>query len=444
MKTFVLYCALAAITLSSFACSSYVQSVEPLQNIVFDTELNDQSQVPFMVNGVLRQFAAAYSQVTTISGGLSDELVYDNRVPNATFPQFNELELTIVNLDNTSVANSYAEIGRYRFVADRLALRAAQITYTDNAAGQAARATALLTGNIHSGIARYLVGNFFGISQQRVGGTIDVSPFIPAVAMADSSVAYFNRSLQAATTDLQRRQINSMIAKAHLAVGRYPEARMAALNGLRRGDASFDAQYSAATVFNQWYFDAGRGRCQLHAARRFADYITADTLEGQIFRGTISTGGVTSVTGFANTNEDADMAAAAARRRLAVVGPITGSGGFTFFLPLRYPNQNSAVPFVTWQENELILAETALRVANDAAAALTNVNNVRTGYGLANRSVTNLDSVYIERDKTLFGSGTRLIDQRRFNRWHLTIGDSWQTLPIPLTERNTNPNLRNN
>jgi hypothetical protein len=94
------------------------------------------------------------------------------------------------------------------------------------------------------------------------------------------------------------------------------------------------------------------------------------------------------------------------------------------------------------------LAETAAR-NGDNAGALVNVNNVRTFHGLAARTVTNTDSIYIERDKQLFAQGSRVIDQRRFNRWHTTTPSAagavavgaWRFLPIGLPERNVNQNL---
>jgi hypothetical protein len=117
-------------------------------------------------------------------------------------------------------------------------------------------------------------------------------------------------------------------------------------------------------------------------------------------------------------------------------------------MQLKYSEPGASHDLTSWQETALILAETDLRISNDAQTALTRVNAVRasipvpTGLmtGLTARTTTNLDSIYIERDKQLFGTGMRLCDQRRFNRWHLGA-ETWRYLPITLPERTTNPNL---
>ena len=72
--------------------------------------------------------------------------------------------------------------------------------------------------------------------------------------------------------------------------------------------------------------------------------------------------------------------------------------------------------------------------------ALQLVNEVRSSHGLEDLTSVNLDTVLEERDKELFCTGSRLPDQRRFERWHLS-SDKWQYLPIPLDERNNNPHF---
>jgi hypothetical protein len=420
------------------ACQNYVQGIQPLQDVIQDDALNSPAQIPFSVQGVQRRLTDYYSQMTTIAGGLSDELIFDNRVPNATFPTFLDLDLGLPQLDNNSVNNSWLSLGQFRFLADNLIERALK---TDFGTNTVQRNNALYQGYLHAGLARYFYAAYFGFRQREGHGIINNGPLIPAAAMMDSALAMYNLALQNAGTDLQRRILNSLIAKANLAESRFPAARAAAQNGLRRGDPSFDALYSAATVSNQWFFDAGRNRSQFVPNPRFVDYVRADSLEGRLVPGATA-GGSFTATGFANTPDDAALAALNTTRRLNFIGPLV-TGGLSYVIQLRYPNQSSPVPITSWQENELMLAETALRVANDATVALTNVNNVRTAIGLAARTVTNLDSVYIERDKQLFGTGTRLLDQRRFNRWHLPA-QTWWVLPIGQPERNVNTNLPNN
>ncbi len=55
--------------------------------------------------------------------------------------------------------------------------------------------------------------------------------------------------------------------------------------------------------------------------------------------------------------------------------------------------------------------------------------------------LVDLDVIYAERDKELFCTGSRLPDQRRFNKWHLGVG-TWQYFPITSDEINSNKNLK--
>ncbi|MCS6808872.1 MAG: hypothetical protein RML40_07695 [Bacteroidota bacterium] len=418
----------------SNSCASYVQDIAPLIDVIADNRLNDESQVTFLSNGVLRQFSLCYAQMTTLVGGLSDEFFFDARVPNATFPTFNDIDNGIIQLDNNSVNNQWLALGNMRFTADNFAERIGRINFSN----PATRSAALYTANLYGGIVRFWYGAYFGLEQNRGGGVINGGPFIPSAAMFDSAIAKLRIALDNAANDVQRRTVNTVIAKVQLAAERYADARAAALNGLRRGDPPLNALYDlGTTISNQWFFDGGRNRAQFVPSIRFAQYILADSLEGRFFPARIVSGSLV------YTGTDAEFNASLATRRLLLFGPVTNQG-LTFYVQGRFPNQDSPMPFVSWQENELILAETALRVANNPDAALANVNNVRTFHNLAPRTVTNLDSIYIERDKQLFATGMRVIDQRRFNRWHITTPGAWRYLPIGQPERNTNKNLRTN
>lgn len=468
----------ASIGLGSCGQQGWVQSIQPRQDVISDDQLTTPDQLGFLVSGLQQRVTGCYSQATTLVGGLSDELYYDSRVPGATFPQFQEIDLGVIPLDNASANNLWGAnalgtnaaapntaggLGSLRFTADNLIERIGKMKFTDAQAPQ--RTSALYQAYVYAGVVRYMYANFYGLEQRRGGGVLSrgetPGPFTPSAAMTDSALGMFALALQNATTDLQRRTVNSLIAKTNLADRRYDAARAAAQNGLRRGDASLTANYSSGTVANQWYNDAGRFRVQLIPDSRFAAYVAADSLEGRILPGRNS-GNAFFANGFDNTPDDPALGTLASTRRIVLIGSLTASG-FTYWVQQRYPNQGTPVPITSWFENELILAETAARLGN-TDAALTNVNNVRSFYSLAARTVTNLDSVMIERDKTLFGTGVRLSDQRRFeleNRqllrpaqtyvaasarnsaWHLGA-DTWRFLPIGLPERAANPNLRGN
>jgi len=114
----------------------------------------------------------------------------------------------------------------------------------------------------------------------------------------------------------------------------------------------------------------------------------------------------------------------------------------------KFTSQDSPINYLSWQENHLIRAELEER-GFDAGdkSALELVNEVRNSFGLSGRSEVDLETIAVERDRTLFAHGDRLVDQRRLDvlDWHL-VDDfqgqtTWQHLPIPQQERSANPNL---
>lgn len=415
------------------ACANYVQSIQPVQDQVADNLLDDPSQFDFLITGIQRQFSVAFGDGALYADGLSDALIFDARVPNATFPTFDLINQGTPQLDNNSVSGLLTDMGNYRLLADTLAVRVGRTRIdTANATQVAQRNRALYNSYLHSGIARHLYATWIGLEARRGGATIASGPFIPSTALHDSAIGYLTRSLPFGT-EAQRRVANSIIARIHLFEGRFPQARTAAMSGMRAGDVPLNVLYNAQTISNRWWTQGGRGRPQFVPDPRFAAYVRADAKEGRIFAGGIAGVNITTPA------TDAELSAALMTGRMNLIGPLVRLG-LTFHVQANFPNQDSPQRFITWQENRLMLAELAARNGNDMEA-LTEVNAVRTSYGLDARTTTNLDSIYIERDKTLFGTGTRLADQRRFNRWHLPA-TTWWYLPITLPERTTNPNLR--
>jgi hypothetical protein len=133
------------------------------------------------------------------------------------------------------------------------------------------------------------------------------------------------------------------------------------------------------------------------------------------------------------------------------------------FVQTKY-READPIPFMTWQEVYLMRAELELRgYSTGSMSAQQLLNAVRDSYAdptvselpdgvdfdpLSSGDVT-LNRVAIERDRTLFGQGLRLPDQRRLAQpaaeWHLRPsaqdGTTWQWLPISRQERANNPNL---
>jgi hypothetical protein len=390
---------LATLLMLANACTEFSNSVDPVINRVPDDRLNDAAQVNFLINGVQVRFATALTQVMTLSSGLSDEFIFDARVPNATFPTFRDIDQGAITLDNNSVDGAYNPLGELRFFADDLVRRAGAISGLDATVLKRAQ----FTGYLYGGIARYLYAAYFGLNPTEGGGVIDNGPFIPSEQMYDLALEKLQLALTNAPAVADARAVSSIIARLHLVRGNFDAARTAAAAGMVSPDPAFQGKYSTQAT-NFYWQQAGLGRPQYVADPRFLAYVTADSTE---------------------------------KSRIAL-SPISG-GGETFQRQAKYATESTPINFMSWQENELMLAELDVRDGN-AAAAQPRVNAVRASHTLAALAAIDLDGIYVERDKELFVTGVRLLDQRRFNRFHLPAG-TWQFLPITDDERNNNPNF---
>lgn len=402
MKRFLVFITLAALLLLASACTEFSNSVDPVINQVPDDRLNDAAQVNFLINGVQVRFATTLTQVMTLSSGLSDEFIFDARVPNATFPTFRDIDQGAITLDNNSVDGAYNPLGELRFFADDLVRRVGTISGVD----AATQKRALFTGYLYGGIARYLYAAYFGLNPADGGGVIDNGPFIPSQQMYDLALEKLQLAVTNAPAAADARVVNSIIARLHLVRGNFAAARTAAAAGMVSPDPAFQGKYSTLST-NFYWQQAGLGRPQFVADARFLAYVTADPAE---------------------------------KNRIAL-SPITGNDAAKtiFQRQSKYATESTPIDFMSWQENELMLAELEVRGGN-AGAALTRVNAVRASHTLAALTAIDLDGIYVERDKELFVTGVRLLDQRRFNKFHLPAG-AWQFLPITDDERNNNPNF---
>ena len=378
------------------ACEDAVLDVEPPIDSVEDDRLNREDQVPFLVTGVQAKFAQIYDQITMFAGGLSDELVFDRRVPGATYPTYAELDNGNITLANASVSETMLILGQLRLLADTLVTRVDRIAFTD----PERRGNALYHGYFYGAIARYLWGAYFGLESERGGGVINSGPFIPSTEMYAQALDLLDLAVQNALTDYDARAALSLEARIHLLEGRYSEADAVARGGLNQGDAPLSALYSS-DLANGWHYGAGAGRTQFVVDDRYVSYLTADP------------------------NEET---------RIPIV-QVTQ----TRFRQDKYPELDSPLPFVTWQEMVLIQAEAALR-DGQTGPALDLVNAVRQSHGLEDLDDITLEGLIVERDKELFCMGIRLLDQRRLDLWHLPDG-TWKYLPITQRERDSNPNL---
>lgn len=385
------------------SCEDYATSVDPLIDRVEDDRLTSESQVEFVINGVKTRFATTHDVLMMIAGLLSDEMLFDPNIPNATFPTFRDIDEGDITLDNNSVDGPYNGLGELRLFADDMIRRVNEITFTD----ENLKNQALFNGYLFGGIARYLYGAYFGLTQEQGGGVIDAGPFIPSNEMFNMAIEKFQQALNYAD-DAQKRVINSLIARVYLQMGDFANVQSFAQNGMVDGDAPFVSQHNILSD-NYFWQQAGAGRTQAVVASRFFDYITEDPAE-------------------------------AARVQL---DEVMGNNDSLYYRQGKYMTEASPINFMSWQENELMLAECEIRAGG---TGLARINAVRASHGIADLAAADMNVLIVERDKELFVTGARVLDQRRldseFGTWHLPAG-TWKYFPITERERNINENLGN-
>lgn len=400
-------------------CKDFVQNIEPPLDSTEDFNLNSEKEIEFLILGVKGKFAASYSELSCLAGGLSDELIYAV-LPGVTYPQFFEIDAGDIKLNNNTVENAINNLGSFRFHADTLLGRALSnnFSYTDSLGNvfkgwkdSLVRKNAIYTGYFYGGLARYMWASYFGLSPNNGGGVINAGPFIPSSDMYNLAIDYFEKALSYTDVYSERAIINSFIAKIYLIQGRYAEADAAADNGLEYPLQPFTAKFSRESA-NYWFNNAGIGRTQFFVPEKYFKFVSDDFQE-------------------------------ASRINITLVG-----NGAPIFRQNKYFEAKSPIDIMTWQEVRLMKAELVIRLApntprlskDDSTKVLGYINDVRTSHGLEERTKVALDSIIVERDKELFCTGNRLIDQNRFNRWHLA-GDTWHFLPITTGERSRNKNL---
>ncbi len=178
--------------------------------------------------------------------------------------------------------------------------------------------------------------------------------------------------------------------------------------GLVQGDNAWQIGANISQP-NFYVAQAGAQRDQWGVDFRFAGYITANPEEA---------------------------------KRIPLI-PITYKG-YSYWQQAKYllNSDQSFTPLalINWQEVNLMKAECTLRGVN-AGTPMTLINAVRASHGMTSLLTVapTLDDIFVERDKELFLTGNRIIDERRFNKLH--IAGMWEYLPIPQDEINKNPNF---
>jgi starch-binding outer membrane protein, SusD/RagB family len=400
MKTIKLFLQLIVLSLILFSCKNYVTNVDPLVTDVEDSQLNTEKQIPFLIRGVEIKFGDAFGQTDVCSAGLSDAFIFPINVPAIHRVNYIEIDEGKIQLTNNDIDAAYDAVGQLRFYADDLVRRVNSISISDISV----KNNALFTGYFYGGYARYLYAAYFGLNPTEGGSPIDNSPFIGSKEMYDLAIGYFVESIKYLTDELKIRIVNSVIARAYLYKGDYAKSVIYAKNGMINDDAPFLALYNTVES-NAWWANAGNLLSEFVADFRFKNFIDADPNEANRIK----------------------------------LDSVLSSDNVMYYFQAIYPESSSPQKIITWQENNLIKAELILR-GMESGNAKELVNEVRASHGIAPLSSVDLDMLLTERDKELFASGNRLVDERRFNKWHLGPG-TWEYLPVTEAERNGNPNI---
>lgn len=378
-------------------CKDFVANVDPPINAIEDQALNNQSQMPFLIKGVEIQFTDAFSKTEVGAAELSDAFFFTyngRRVSNGDYEFIDEGN---ISLYNSVIDEDYTSVGQLRYYADDLIRRINSISISDTSKKEGA----LFTGYFYGGFARYLYAAYYGLTTTQGGSPINKGPFINSNDMYDLAIDRFKQSLKYTSDVLLKRSVNSVIARAFLYKGVYDSAAIFAARGLIYGDTPF----LAVSARNTWWSRAGNLLLNLYADSRFKKYIDTDVNEANRIK----------------------------------LDSVIGTDGKMYYYQAAYPEGSSRLKIISWQENNLMKAELILRGASNGDA-LGLVNEVRSYYGIDSLNSVSLNVIYAERDKELFPSGNRLVDERRFpDKW--PSGIKWKYLPIPQSERNGNPNI---
>ena len=101
---------LLQILILSTGCESFVENTSPTITSVTDEDINDPSNIPFLINGVLNQYSHAHGYIGLWVDGLSDELVFDGKVQGATSNRGEKIDNGIFEPTMGTTVNPYEAI----------------------------------------------------------------------------------------------------------------------------------------------------------------------------------------------------------------------------------------------------------------------------------------------------------------------------------------------
>ncbi len=490
------------------ACDSFVSNVDQPKDAAGDEQFNDPAEAEYLITGIRAQWADSHSGVTDLADGLSDEFRFgiNSNATFPTFEQIDAGIIRDDNNSVTTALADLQEY-RYLADDLLRRLEESNGFDPDAPAASASEAEIRYAANVHGANARYYLATYFGHPDdpRRGGATIDTSAFIPSPELyqrAENKYANALEQAEAMEDGLLQRRVQSVRARNALYAGTHDfkatggdhqlrgtkalqDAAEYAREGLQKGE-SWDVAYDLNTV-NDYHNQAGAGRLQLAvqdgnkaqlAGGVSESYRVADESTGELVarshvetvannpqelnripltiigsRGATRGGFGALPTNLTGISIDED--------EFSTVADAWQANGEADALPTSVADfedgdtiiewgqgkweERTDMPFISWQELFLIRAELELR-GYDAGSetALELVNAVRGSYGLSDLSSVDLERIAVERDRTLFATGSRLPDQRRMKavEWHLKDQVNGQKTAqwLQLTQDETGPN----
>jgi tetratricopeptide (TPR) repeat protein len=400
-----------AICLFLTSCEDWVQDLPPRENIIEDRVLVDSTDINLLVLGIKTNFSSTLERSTLFSEILGDAVINGRYIcQDATYDTWRELESGYILLDNTEIEGLSNNLGETWHCATDL------IDRIENRMGDmsnAYRSYGLFNGHLFEGIVYELYATYYGLTENEGGACVNAGPFISSSDLYDMAIEKYNMALNHTDDTAEIRTVKSLMARCYLYNEDYSNAKTYADQGLQDGDPAFEALYVQSSD-NYWWQQASIGlRVQVIVNDRFATYVENDPNEANRIP-------LYELPESENVSEDTSA---------------------VYWTQGKYIVADAPIVFIDWQETNLIKAELAA-LHNQSGDAVSLVNEVRESHGIDPLSAVDQSVIIEERDKELFCRGARLIDQRRFNLWHLP-SDTWQYLPVTEDERNANPNLQN-
>lgn len=392
------------------SCEDWIDETPLREDIIQDEKLVDAGDIPLLVTGVKANFSSTMENVVMLGDLLGDQFIYGKGIiKDATYSSFDEIEKGQILLDNNSVdalADNLGELWKHA------TLLRERVTNVITDATEEEVNDALFVAYFYEAVAYEIYAGFFGLTENQGGGCIDAGEFKTSAELYTMAVETYTEALKYAPAETDERITYSLIARCELYNGDYTAAKTAADKGMVEGDSPFQALFSISADNFVWQQGSSALRAQNYVDGRFADYIAEEPTEANRI----------------------------SIEEVPVGLLVTDDTTTTYYLQTKYYTADAPIPFMTWQENNLMLAELAA-VRGKGGDAVALVNAVRMSHGIPEIDAVDQQVIIEERDKELFLTGQRLCDQRRFSGlWHLGA-DDWHFLPIVARERHNNPNI---